>query len=605
MEVLHLLERVKNTIKLGESHFREFKSAYEGKPGNKTPRQAKKICEDIGEALVSFANADGGELLIGVEDNGDITGVPHSKQEIEIMLNAYISHVHSESVLPITHNVELNINGLTVLFFSVTKGFSEIYQLPDGRCVKRQDKSTVPANIRKILVERHEVRSREHDREFVDGASITDLDLALVQSMADDYLRGISIEKYIQQIGLGEYAVNGLRLRRAALLLFAKDIQRWHPRSQVRIIKVLGTEIQSGEKYNVLSDEIVQGNIFELLVKSWEALRPFLAYRTEFGHDAKFEQKYIYPEYACREALVNAIAHRDYVIQNGIDVFIYDDRMEIISPGIILSTISIKDLLELKGVHESRNSLIARILRENKIMRELGEGMRRIFQLMEEYELSRPTIESKDNNFKVTLYHKSVYSPKENEWLELFKDFKLTNLQKKIVVLGMDNRQISPSDIYKALSTKDRNIYDREVTGLRVNGILEEIITNVEASKIAKRTSKPKQSIPRFKIEIPTIDRSLSSTEIAVFIANLPDFVDEASLKKHFQHCGKIERILIPRDKLNKNQSRGFAFIWFSNVEEMNKAFTLNGTIFAGKVLRISRYNPPSYKRTRKSSNEK
>ncbi|WP_059041273.1 ATP-binding protein [Paenibacillus rubinfantis] len=601
MEILNLTERVKNTIQLGESHFREFKSALEGRPEKKVPRQVKKICEDIGEALVSFANADGGELLVGVEDNGDITGVPHSEEDIETMLNAFKSHVHENSNLPMLNHVKLNIDGHLILFFAVAKGTSEIYQLPDGRCVRRQDKSTVPAPMNKILFERQEVKSREFDREFVDGALSTDLDLSLVQSMADTYLRGMSVEKYIQQIGLGEYTGNGLRLRRAALLLFAKDIQRWHPRSQVRIIKVNGTELQSGEKYNVLSDEIVSGNIFELLVKSWESLRPFLAFKTEFGLDAKFEQKYIYPELACREALVNAIAHRDYVIQNGIDVFIFDDRMEIKSPGVLLSTISLTDLLLLKNVHESRNSLIAKILRENKIMRELGEGMRRIFELMEEFELSRPTIASVDNYFNVTLYHRSVYSPKENEWLNLFERFYLSNLQKKIVVLGMNDRLISPSDIYQALNTNDRNIYDREVTALRVTGILKEIRTNAEASKMARVNNRKKQAIPRFKIEVPSLDTSFSSvSELAIFVANLPDNIDEESLEQYFRHCGTIERLIVPRDKHNGNKGRGFAFIWFKTEDELKNGLKLNGSILDGRVLRISQYSPPNKVKARR-----
>ncbi len=206
------------------------------------------------------------------------------------------------------------------MFFSVNKGTSEIYQLSDGRCVIRKDKSSVPVRFRQITFDRQEMKSREYDRKFVDGASVNDLDIPCIQTIADAYLRGLSVERYLQQIGLAEYSPNGLRLRMAALLLFAKDVQRWHPRSQVRVLKISGMELKSGENYNVTSDEIVQGNIFQLIERSWEYLRPFLAYKTEFASDARFEQKYIYPEWACREGLINAIAHRDYGIQNGIDI---------------------------------------------------------------------------------------------------------------------------------------------------------------------------------------------------------------------------------------------------------------------------------------------
>ena len=105
----------------------------------------------------------------------------------------------------------------------------------------------------------------------------------MLQGIADQYITGLSFERYLQQIGLAEYGQNGLRLRRATLLLFATDIDRWHPRSQMRFLRVNGKTLEAGEKYNVVSDDTVKGNIFELVVKSWEHLRSYSAYKTEFG----------------------------------------------------------------------------------------------------------------------------------------------------------------------------------------------------------------------------------------------------------------------------------------------------------------------------------
>jgi ATP-dependent DNA helicase RecG len=408
-DILIIQERVRNTIKLGESHFREFKTAMEGKPENKKPRLVKHICMDIGEGLVSFANADAGSILIGVEDDGTITGVPHSEEEIKQMLNAVNTHVLEGQQLPVVAAVLLEISSLNILYFEVMKGTTQIYQLPDGRCVRRKDKVTMPASVNQLQFEKQEVTSREYDSQFVDGAIATDLDVTLVQSIADSYIKGLSVELYLQQTGLAVYGINGLRLKRAALLLFAKsnEINRWHPRCQIRFIKVNGERLESGEKYNVISDETVQGNIFDLWFKSWEGLRPYIAYKTAFGLDSKFEQKFTYPEDACKEAMLNAIAHRDYSIQNGIEIYIYTNRIEIKSPGALLSTISIKNLYELEGAHESRNPLIARILRENKLMRELGEGMKRIFELMNENDLVKPVLYSNGLWFSVTLTSKT------------------------------------------------------------------------------------------------------------------------------------------------------------------------------------------------------
>jgi ATP-dependent DNA helicase RecG len=402
-DILLLSERVKNTILLGESHFREFKTAFEGRPDNKKPRLVKHICQDIAEALVSFANADGGSVLIGVEDDGSITGVPHSTDDINAMLDAVNSHVYEHQQLPLINANKIDIDGKTILYFSVNKGTTMIYQLPDGRCVRRKDKSTMPASVNQIQFERQEVKSREYDSQFVDGAEVNDLDLQLLQGVADQYIKGLSVERYLQQVGLAEYGQNGLRLKKAALLLFAKDINKWHPRSQVRFLKVKGNSLNPAPNYNVISDDLVTGNIFELVIKTWEHLRSYLAYETKFGANSQFIQKFIYPEDAVREAILNAIAHRDYSIMNPIEIYIFDDRIEIKSPGALLSTLTINNLYELEGSHESRNSLIAKILRENKLMRELGEGMKRIFGLMKEQELKKPELYSNRLWFRVTL----------------------------------------------------------------------------------------------------------------------------------------------------------------------------------------------------------
>ncbi|MBC8097953.1 MAG: putative DNA binding domain-containing protein [Armatimonadetes bacterium] len=413
-DILLLEERVQNTISLGESHFREFKSALHGLPAAKKPRPLKDICRDIAEALVAFANADGGELLVGVEDDGTVSGLAHDEAEIDLMLAAAKNNVLSETPLPMTRAAKIVLDGNVVLFFSVSKGTTEIYQLADGRCVRRKDQATLPVSFKQLNFERREITSREYDRAFVDGASVNDLDLRLLTSLiAGSGLRGMSIEKYLQQFDLAEYALNGLRLRRAALLLFAIDMQRWNPRSEVRILKIAGNELKSGEDYNVISDESVRGNIFQLLSTAWERLRPYLALKTEFSAEAKFVEKFIYPELACREALVNAIAHRDYQMHTAIEVRIFDDYLEVRNPGALLSTLTISNLEALQGAQESRNVLVARVLRENQEMRELGEGVKRMFDVMAQSALPQPLLYSNRVTFSIQLSRKPVDTSNE------------------------------------------------------------------------------------------------------------------------------------------------------------------------------------------------
>jgi len=605
-DMLVLTERVKNAIQLGESHFREFKIALTGAQDSKRPRPWDSIAKDIGEALVAFANADGGDLLIGVEDDGSITGIPHSQHEIEQLLAATVTHVHPNSLLPVQIATELKLEDQSILLFSVQKGTTGIFQLHDGRCVRRSGTSTLPESVDRILFDQREARSRAYDTEFVDGAQVTDLDIPFLESTARSYLHGITPEKYLQQLGLADYSVGGLRLRRAALLLFAKDISKWHPRSQVRVLKVAGTKVGAGEQYNVVSDEVAQGNIFDLLGQAWERLRPFLAYATEFGPDTRFEQKFIYPEGAFNEALVNALAHRDYSVHNAVEVFIFDERMEIRSPGPLLSTLTLDQLVRLDGVHESRNALVARVMRESRFMRELGEGMKRIFELMWERDLRPPELASDEASFTVTLYHKSVFSEQQLAWLSLFEHTGLSKLQQRIMVAAMHDRVLAPRDIYRSISTNDRDTYDREVTSLRVKGLLIEVMTNPSATALARRTGRPKASIPRFRAVIPDQAATHPSADLSpeeetpppyrpalrirptVFIGGVPQVIDREALYEFVIGHGELIELRVMEEK-------GIAFAEFATEGAAKSLVAVRQAAVDGHLLRFAPARPRGY----------
>jgi ATP-dependent DNA helicase RecG len=122
IEILRLKERVQIALELGESHYREFKSAIEGPPDKKVSRGTKEICDDIASTLVAFANADGGELLVGVEDSGQVTGTNLSQEKIELLLNAPKNNVHTKTPLPNYKSKVIDYENKTIIYFSIPKG---------------------------------------------------------------------------------------------------------------------------------------------------------------------------------------------------------------------------------------------------------------------------------------------------------------------------------------------------------------------------------------------------------------------------------------------------------------------------------------------------
>lgn len=470
--ILRLDERIKNAIQAGESHFREFKTAWQGAVDAKSPRSAQAIRKDVGETLVAFANADGGMLLIGVEDGGAITGVPHTTDEIDSFLKAVTENVHADTPLPAPQAMKLQLDGKTVLYFSVDKSTRFAHLTSDGRCLQRKDRESVPVPSEQIRFERQDQISREYDRAYVDGADLQALDLDLLTRAGSSIAPGLSVEKLLQLLDLADFDGFNVRLRRGALLLFARDVIKWHPRCDVRVVRISGHELKTGKDYNVKSDETVRGSVFLIMSRAWELLRPSLV-QTVFGAEGLFEERIMYPEDACREALTNAIAHRDYSIEGrGIEVLVFDDRMEVRSPGGLLSNVLLDDLQALKGVHQSRNAKLARVLRELGYVREMGEGIRRMYQLMKANDLVDPELSTNFESFVVTLKNRSVFSEEAQRWIDGFEKFNLSREEKKVVLLGHDGRVFSPQNVIDSLGIVDIDYYRELLEGLQLKGIL-------------------------------------------------------------------------------------------------------------------------------------
>jgi ATP-dependent DNA helicase RecG len=605
-ELVNLQSRAETAISLGESHFREFKSALHGSPGSKAARATKEICRDIGETLVAFVNADGGELLVGVEDNGQITGVedltPGSR---DALMQAPKTQIHLDTPLPPVRQAILTLDGHEVMYFSVQQSVSNIYLTSDGKCLQRRDLASVPKSPTEILADRGEIRSKEYDRAYVDGASPANLKIDLVRILANQLSPGMSPEKCLQYLDLAEYTESGLRLRKGALLLFATEPQKWHPRLQVRILKIRGNELKSGPLYNVINDQTISGNLLELLELGWEALRPVLV-QTSFGADARFANTTAYPEFACREALVNAIAHRDYSEEGrGIELYIFDDRIR--SPGKLLSAVTVEELRKQTGIHQSRNAYISRVLRELGYMRELGEGMRRIFHLMAENELQPPELLNEATAFSVVLHHNTIYTTEQKLWLEQFSHLPLNREQKTIVVLGLGGRLIAPHAIIERLGIVDIEHYRQLIQSLQDLGVLISKISKQTANTKARKNRVSVRQIPRFSISVPSVAQHTNRIRIAnekvddpgtgvatVYIGNLNYTIESPDLVDFLNGYGQVVDLNMPIDSVTKRK-RGFAFAEFANAEEAERVISqVNGVDLAGRPLVVRPATPRS-----------
>jgi len=261
--------------------------------------------------------------------------------------------------------------------------------------------------------------------------------------------------------------------------------------------------------------------------------------------------------------------------------------------------------------------LIARVLRESKYMRELGEGMKRIFESVEQRDIEKPKLHTDTTSFSITLFNRTIYTPQQELWLSVFRDYQLTPLQKRIVVAGMGDQPLGRHDIVSAMRNQDRDTYDSTVTRLRKLGILIETRTNVAAARISRTTGIPKDRVHRFQVVVPSTKRpsvpaQISPTTPAPTTSSPPSVEQPAigsaerrvffqfrvaqgqmnisDLQRVFQRCGVVERVDMP--VWQDGTQRGFGFVWYETRESAQLAVAqLNGASVSGQRLVVEAYD--------------
>lgn len=210
-----------------------------------------------------------------------------------------------------------------------------------------------------------------------------------IDTDADD-ISVLKARGYIREIK-GE-----LKFTNADMLLFGKNPSIYFPCSRLRVIKFEGNDFQIGTSMNVIKEKTFDKNLYRILNEAKDFINSQLREFSYLNSNGVFEKHPEYPEFAWYEGIVNAVTHRDYSNSGEqIIVKIYNNRMEISSPGKLGGFVTL-DTMKVKRY--SRNPQIARALVEFGIVRELNEGVKRIYKEMHDYNLKDPDYSEPDRN---------------------------------------------------------------------------------------------------------------------------------------------------------------------------------------------------------------
>ena len=348
----------------------------------------------LAETLVAFANAGGGTLLVGLDPrSGKPTGLKDPEATADRALQAALS-ADPPLIIPLPQISEREEQA--VLAITVPPGLPHVYSHRGKYLVRdgSRNRPLDPRQLRRLMMERGAV---SFEALVPDGARLEDLDW----EKAESYLAGLgpvsagSREEALLRRGCLAQRDGRFIPTYAGLLLFGREPQRWVRSSLILVVRYAGTTMGDtfvrDEIHGTLPEQIRRAEAF-VLDNMRRGVRLLGLERVEETE---------YPVEAIREAIVNAIAHRDYRIRGDeIRVLMFGDRIEFYSPGRLPGHITVDNLIDERF---SRNEILVQILSDMGFIERLGYGIDRMIRLMTGAGLPAPSFEETTAGFQVTL----------------------------------------------------------------------------------------------------------------------------------------------------------------------------------------------------------
>lgn len=359
---------VRAQIAAGEGQRREFKRAIDNP-------------ESVAGELVALANTEGGRLFVGVEDDGAVVGVAQPERVIQAVTNICRDRCRP----PITPGLAaIALDGRTVIVVDVEPGLNrqKPYSTQGGRFFLRVGTDKKDATGRELIRIAQSAGELHYDETPVRGAG---LDALSHPAFAAYYERqfGLPLADGLQQAGvdlprlLGNMRlVDSLEdapvLTVAGVLVFAQDPQRFLPQSRLSAVAFGGPD----EDSELVDRHELAGRLPQII----EDARVFLRRNVRVAAQEQGFERRDFPEYdltALGEAVVNAIAHRDYSLGGSqVRLFVFADRVEVRSPGGLPNSVTLENIG--LGVHAERNRRLCTLLTQLGLMSAIGTGVPRL-----------------------------------------------------------------------------------------------------------------------------------------------------------------------------------------------------------------------------------
>ncbi len=358
-------------------------------------RTERASARTLAGSLVALANANGGAVLVGVDPR---TAKPRGLKDAEAARDKALEAAFlTEPPLIIPLPEVMTVDDKDVLVITIPPGLPHVYSLRGKYLIRvgPQNEPLAPKRLRRLIIERGEI---SFESLIPPGATLDDIDW----DKAERYLASLeglsaaATKEALYNRGCLVREEEGYRPTNAGILLFGIQPERFVKSSEIIVVRYAGRE---------MSDEFVREDITGTLPDQIRRAEAFLISNMKRGVrlvSLEREEQVEYPTKAVREAIVNAVAHRDYSIRGDeIRVFMFSDRIEFYSPGRLPGHVTVHNLVEERF---SRNEVIVQVLADMGFIEHLGYGIDRMIKLMRDYGLTAPRFQETAGGFRVTLY---------------------------------------------------------------------------------------------------------------------------------------------------------------------------------------------------------
>ena len=376
----------------------DLKTMLKQGPGQLADFMIQPDIDRLAETLVAFANADGGTILVGIGASGQISGLEADDLETSLM------RAQMRCRPPVKTEWQALETPRGAVVAVVVPRSTEFHTLDDGRILLRsgaKNRRLAGDEIQQLAVAKG---AGVFEDETVAGATLEDLDLEVIaeyeRKRRERAPRGERLTR--EELLLESGAVDRQKqVTVAGILLFGKRPEAFLPQTGVVFVRFAGTEASGvGAVSGYGRREEIGGPLSKIVERSWQILWEEMRKASVINGLAREEQPE-YPESAVREALVNAIVHRDYRLRGRrIEIRMFDDRLEIISPGGLPGHITLDNIVE---EHFSRNPRLVRGLFYWGYIEELGIGVDRMIDAMARAGHPPPHFDAKPYSFTVML----------------------------------------------------------------------------------------------------------------------------------------------------------------------------------------------------------